>query len=243
MKRIILILTALLLVLSMFSCKKQPKPVSEVPEVPEAPVEVSDVIIKDEIISEKTDFEVGVSAEMNITAPKVEAPDYGDNVNGYNQLIDMLIDTVRVEYDRDVSIGQGAEGAAETSRMLTYDVFTAKDGYVSVMIKINVAIAGTVNPTVVYRCISYDLKEGKLLSLADAIGEDKVAVVKSLIIEQMKEHPEKFYSVADNVLDDVDISYSFLENEDKIVIVIDEYTIAPRSQGAQIFEINKTDIG
>ncbi|MBQ3184263.1 MAG: DUF3298 domain-containing protein, partial [Clostridia bacterium] len=154
----------------------------------------------------------------------------------------MNTETVKNEYLHDVSIGEGAEGAAQTSRMMTYDIYTAKDGYISVMLKITSSIAGSVTPNVVYRCISYDLKEGKLLSLADVVGEDKVDSVKALIIDQMKKTPEKYFSAEDDALKDVDINYSFLEKDDTLYIVIGEYTIAPRSAGAQIFEINKGDI-
>ncbi|MBR6514536.1 MAG: DUF3298 domain-containing protein [Clostridia bacterium] len=238
MKRIIFLASLLILAVLFCSCKN-----TTVPEVPAESVEVSDVTVKDEIFSEKTEFDVGVCAEVYITAPKVEAPDYGDNVKGYNQMIDTIIGTVKSEYEHDVAIGQSAEGAAATSRMLTYEVFTAKDGYISVMIKVDTSIAGAVNPTSVYKCISYDLKAGKLLSLQDVVGEDKITQVKANIIEQMKQHPEKFYSVEDNALDDVDLSYSFLEDEEYITVVIDQYVIAPRSYGAQIFEILKTSIG
>lgn len=205
--------------------------------------EESDIIIEDDIFSEETEFDVGVSAEVYITAPKVVAPLYGENVNKFNEIIRMNTETVKNEYLHDVSIGQNSEGAAATSRMMTYDVYTAKDGYVSVMLKITSSIAGSVSPTVAYRCISYDLKEGKQLSLADVVGEDKVDSVKNLIISQMKNTPDKYYSTEDDVLDNVDIDYSFLEKDDKLYIVIGEYTIAPRSAGAQIFEIDKGDIG
>ena len=223
-------------------CKKKVD-MPDIPQVNEPAAEESDVIIKDDIFSETTDFDIGVSAEVYITAPKVEAPEYGENVDKLNQLFEMCADTVKNEYFHDVSIGESSEGAAATSRMLTYDVYTAKDGYVSVLLKITSSIAGGVHPTEAYRCISYDLKEGKLLSLADVVGEDKVDSVKALIIDRMKKTPEKYYTAEDDALDEIDISYSFLEKDDIIYIVIDEYAIAPRSEGVQIFEINKGDIG
>lgn len=238
----VLIATILLITLVLCGCINHiDKP--SVPSVDTSESEESDIIIEDDIFSEETEFDVGVSAEVYLTAPRAVAPLYGENVEKFNQLIQMSVDTVKNEYLRDVSIGEGSEGAAATSRMLTYDVYTAKDGYISVMLKVTSSIAGSVNPTVAYRCISYDLKEGKLLSLADVVGEDKVDTVKSLIISQMKQTPEKYFSTEDNALNDVDINYSFLEKDEKLYIVIGEYTIAPRSAGAQIFEINKGDIG
>lgn len=206
-------------------------------------IEESDITIEDDIFSEETEFDVGVSAEVYITAPKLVAPLYGDNVDKFNELIRMNAETVKNEYLHDVSIGQNSEGAAATSRMMTYDVYTAKDGYVSVMLKITSSIAGSVNPTVAYRCISFDLNEGKQLTLADVVGEDKVDTVKNIIISQMKNTPDKYFSTEDDVLDGVDIDHSFLEKDEKLYIVIGEYTIAPRSAGAQIFEINKGDVG
>ena len=49
--------------------------------------------------------------------------------------------------------------------------------------------------------------------------------------------------VEDNVLDDIDINYSFADKGEELYIIIDEYAIAPRSEGAQTFVINKADIG
>ncbi len=236
----IFIITVLLLTLVLCGCKTD----VEGPVVPmdTQEIEESDIVIEDNIFAEETDFEVGVSAEVYITAPKAIAPLYGENVDKFNQLVELNAGTVKNEYLHDISIGEGAEGAAATSRMMTYDVYTAKDGYISVMLKITSSIAGSVNPNVAYRCISYDLKEGKLLSLADVVGEDKIDAVKALILEKMRESPKNYFSVDDGALDGVDINYSFLEKDDKLYIVIDEYAIAPRSAGAQIFEINKGDI-
>ena len=205
-------------------------------------VQESDITIEDDIFSEETEFDVGVSAEVYITAPKAVAPLYGENVDSFNQLISMNVNTVKNEYLHDVSIGEGSEGAAATSRMMTYDVYTAEDGYISVMLKITSAIAGSVNPTVAYRCVNYDLKEGRVISLSDVIGEEKVDRVKALILSEMKKAPENYFSVEDNVLDGIDINDSFVEKDDTLYIVIGEYTIAPRSAGTQIFEINKGDI-
>lgn len=240
MKKILFFITALLLIFVTCSCKSK----APVPPVPSDTVEEpSDIVIEDNIFSEETEFEAGLSAEVYITAPKVVAPLYGDNVDGLNRIIDMNVETVKNEYYHDVSLGQGAEGVAATSRMLTYEVYTAKDGYVSVMLKVTASIAGSVNPSVNYRCINYNLKDGKVLTLTDIVGEDKIDKVKELIIEQMSKNPEKYYSTASDALDGIDISASFLQNDGSIFIVIDEYAIAPRSQGTQIFEINKGDIG
>ncbi len=238
MKKIIIVFV-LILTLLLCACNSNvDKP--SVPVIEEE--EKSDVIVEDYIFSEETEFPVGVSAEIYITAPKVTAPMYGENVDKFNRLIDMSIETVKNEYLHDVSIGEGSEGAAATSRMMTYEVYTAKDGHISVMLKVTVSIAGSVTPTVAYNCINFDLKEGKVISLAEAIGEDKIDAVKSAILEQMKQTPEKYFSVDDDALAGVDISNSFLEDEEKLYIVIGEYTIAPRSAGTQIFEINKGDI-
>ncbi len=237
----ILIVSVLILTFVLCGCKTQvDAPI--IPSVDTQEVEESDIVIEDNIFSEETEFDAGISAEIYITAPKAVAPMYGENVDKFNQLIEMNTDTIKNEYFHDVAIGEASEGVAATSRMMTYDVYTAKDGYISVMLKITASIAGFVNPTVVYRCINYDLNEGKLLSLTDVVGDDKVDSVKSLILDQMKKAPDKYFSVEDNVLADVDIDYSFLEKDGKIFIVINEYTIAPRSAGAQIFEINKGDI-
>ncbi|MBR4881418.1 MAG: hypothetical protein IKU19_05755, partial [Clostridia bacterium] len=156
MKRF-LIVSVLLLTLLLCGCKTRVNEPS-VPSVDTQEVEESDVIVEDNIFSEETEFDAGVSAEVYITAPKVVAPLYGNNVDKFNQIIELNVDTVKSEYSHDVSIGQGSEGAAATSRMMTYEVFTAKDGYVSVMLKVTSSIAGSLNPTVAYKCISYDLK-------------------------------------------------------------------------------------
>ena len=240
MKKVLFIVAALLLVFALCSCKDEPTKVPD--DTSEIVEETSDVVIEDDIFTEETEFNSDISAEVYITAPKVVAPSYGENVDKLNQIIAMYVDTVKNEYYHDVSIGQGAEGAAATSRMLTYDVYTAKDGFVSVMLKITSSIAGSVHPTVSYRCINYNLKEGAV-TLADVVGDDKIETVKGLILSQMRKNVNKYYSTADNALDGIDFTNSFVENEDSIYIVIDEYAIAPRSEGAQLFEISKGDIG
>ena len=241
MKKIISII-ALLATIMLYSCSSKPE-APTVPSVDTTEVEEADIVITDNIFSEKTDFVVGVSAEVYITAPKAEAPLYGENVDKFNELIDMIADTVKNEYYHDVAIGSGAEGAAATSRMLTYEVYTAKDGYISVLLKITSSIAGAINPSVAYRCVNYDLKEGKTLTLTEIVGEDKIDVVKALILDQMKETPKEYFTTDDGALDNIDISSSFLEKNGKLYIVIDEYAIAPRSKGAFIFEIDKGEIG
>ncbi len=237
----ILIVGVLLLALALCGCKPNVEPPS-VPPVDTQEVEESDIVVENNIFSDETEFDVGVSAEVYITAPKVIAPMYGENVDKFNQLVEMNADTVKNEYLHDVAIGEGSEGAAATSRMMTYDVYTAKDGYISVMLEITTSVAGFVNPMVAYRCINYDLKEGKVLSLADVVGEDKINSVKSLIIDEMKKSPDKYFSTEDDALDDIDINYSFLVKEEKLYIVIGESTVAPRSAGVQIFELDKGDI-
>ena len=239
MKKIIIV-ALILSTLLLCSCK----PNVELPPVIDdtQEVEQSDIVIEDYIFTEETEFDAGVSAEVYITAPKAVAPLYGENVDKFNQLVQINVDTVKNEYLRDVAMNEGAEGIVGTSRMLTYDVYTAKDGYISVMLKVTYALSGFVTPQVAYRCINYDLKAGNVVLLSDIVGEDKVDTVKALIIEQMKENPDKYYSTKDDALKDIDINSSFLEKEDKIYVVIGEYTIAPRSAGTQIFEINKGDI-
>ncbi|MBQ3182222.1 MAG: hypothetical protein IJB57_01000, partial [Clostridia bacterium] len=89
----IFIITVLLLTLVLCGCKSH----VDGPLVPvdTQEVEKSDITIEDDIFSEETEFDVGVSAEVYITAPKAVAPLYGENVDKFNQLIEMNTETVK----------------------------------------------------------------------------------------------------------------------------------------------------
>ena len=202
-----------------------------------------DITINNDIYSDKTEFGEGVAAEIYVTAPKAEAPKYGESIESFNQIIEMYVETVKNEYQYDVSVGEGAEGVSSSSRMLSYEIYNAEDGIISVLLTYDCYVGGDAHPTTVYRCITYDLVDNKSLSLTDIISESKVDVLKSMILEKMKETPDSYYSTEPDILDAIDISYSFLLKGDMLYIVFDEYAIAPRSAGKQIFDFKLSDIG
>lgn len=195
------------------------------------------ITIKDDIYTDKTEFESGAYAEIFVTAPKLEATAFGENADVFNQLIDLNVDTIKNEYLYDVAVGDGAEGAYTSSRMLSYDIYCAEDGKVSVLLKI-VYQSGSSNPVTTYKGINFDLSQGRIISFTDVADEAMIPAIKNNILEQMRKDPTNFYSTDDGILDDIDITATFVFSSEALYVYFDEYVIAPRVAGLQIFEID-----
>lgn len=262
MKRIIFVITLILSVTMLFGCHatvvnidedavatdtKEDIPVTQEQTTEEQqnediePVVVSGITVEDEIFSDMTEFDSGATAEIFVTAPKIKADEYGENVDLFNQLIDINIDTVKNEYLYDVAVGEGAEGANSSSRTLSYEIYCAEDGRISLLLRI-ISQSGSTNPATGYKAINFDLNEGRVLNLADITNGDKIDLVRAEIIEQMRSDGDKYYSTEETALDNIDFSNSFLFNGEKLYIYFEEYVIAPRSAGMQMFEIDLNKI-
>ena len=99
---------------------------------------------------------------------------------------------------------------------------------------------GTENWTTAYsetRYYNLDLKDGKLLTLKDVLGENYKQIADEEIRRQMKERSDSG-SVYFEGFEGIDENTPFYLNESgNPVIVFDKYEIAPGSEGQQEFEI------
>lgn len=117
-----------------------------------------------------------------------------------------------------------------------YEVKAQTDQYLSL------AIMGTENWTSAYsetRYYNLDLKNGKLLTLKDVLGEDYKQIADEEIRRQMQERAASG-SVYFEGFEGIDEYTPFYLNESgNPVIVFDKYELAPGSEGQQEFEIMK----
>ncbi len=115
-----------------------------------------------------------------------------------------------------------------------YEVKSQTDRYLSL------AVMGTENWTTAYsetRYYNLDLKDGKLLTLKDVLGENYKQIADEEIRRQMKERADSG-SVYFEGFEGIDENTPFYLNESgNPVIVFDKYEIAPGSEGQQEFEI------
>lgn len=115
-----------------------------------------------------------------------------------------------------------------------YEVKSQTDRYLSL------AVIGTENWTTAYsetRYYNLDLKDGKLLTLKDVLGENYKQIADEEIRRQMKERADSG-SVYFEGFEGIDENTPFYLNESgNPVIVFDKYEIAPGSEGQQEFEI------
>lgn len=115
-----------------------------------------------------------------------------------------------------------------------YEVKSQTDRYLSL------AVMGTESWTTAYsetRYYNLDLKDGKLLTLKDVLGENYKQIADEEIRRQMKERADSG-SVYFEGFECIDENTPFYLNESgNPVIVFDKYEIAPGSEGQQEFEI------
>ena len=115
-----------------------------------------------------------------------------------------------------------------------YEVKSQTDRYLSL------AVMGTENWTTAYsetRYYNLDLKDGKLLTLKDVLGENYKQIADEEIRRQMKERADSG-SVYFEGFEGIDENTPFYLNESgNPGIVFDKYEIAPGSEGQQEFEI------
>lgn len=97
------------------------------------------------------------------------------------------------------------------------------------------------------RWITFDKNAGKVLELADMFkeGSDYIGVISAEILEQMKyknEHEDgSFFIEGEDAFTGIKEDANFyIDSFDRLVIVFDEYEVAPGFMGSPQFYINKT---
>lgn len=130
----------------------------------------------------------------------------------------------------DINIHVGYEIKAQTEAYLSF------------------AVQGTENWSSAYSETKYyniDLKDNKMVTLADVLGHDYARIADESILRQMENMEEKegiaFWSKSEGGFTGVTDKIVFYMNEkENPVIVFDKYEIAPGAYGKLEFEIDKT---
>ena len=114
-----------------------------------------------------------------------------------------------------------------------YEVKSQTDEYLSL------AIMGTENWSSAYsetKYYNFDLKEGKLVTLQDILGDEYQQIANKSIQNHMKENSEIYWDDFEGIQEDTPF---YLNESGNPVIVFEKYEIAPGSEGQQEFEIKR----
>ncbi len=185
--------------------------------------------------------------EANIKVPEVRIEDMdgkemGEASKSMNDKIQEYTDEIIAAYEADVK-ASGGEGTQAVD--LDYEVVTDNDKLFSLWFHQTVVMAGANQLEKVYHI---DKKTGNMITLKDLFkdGADYIAPISQNIKEQMKIQMEQDESKAYWLDDEVD-EWNFKEiSEDvdfyinesgKLVIIFDEYEVAPGYMGVVSFEI------
>ena len=130
----------------------------------------------------------------------------------------------------DINIHVGYEIKAQTEAYLSF------------------AVQGTENWSSAYSETKYyniDLKDNKMVTLADVLGHDYARIADESILRQMENMEEKegiaFWSKSEGGFTGVtDKTVFYINEKDDLVIVFYKYEIAPGAYGKLEFEIDKT---
>ncbi len=126
---------------------------------------------------------------------------------------------------------------------MRYTVIRDDDKYFVAQFNVTVNAGGSLNYS---RWITFDKNAGKVLELSDLFkeGSDYIGVISAEILEQMiyrNEHENGgFFVEGDDAFTEISEDANFyIDSFDRLVIVFDEYEVAPGFMGCPEFFINK----
>lgn len=185
--------------------------------------------------------------EANIKVPEIRVEDedgkeIAEASQSMNDKIQAYTDEIIAAYEADVK-ASGGEGTQAVD--LDYEVVTDNDRLFSLWFHQTVVMAGANQSEKIYHI---DKKTGNMVTLKDLFedGADYITPISENIKEQMKtqmeEDESKVYWLDDEVeewnfkeiSEDVDF---YINESDKLVVVFDEYEVAPGYMGVVSFEI------
>ena len=209
-------------------------------EVTEEPAPEEHIEITDITVNDSADLPGGGKAKISITAPKVKSTTYAENTELFNEIITTEIESFKNEFAQAIT-AHSAEGDAEVNYHfeMTYELKKASDGVVSVML-IKYSHLGGAHGGNAYKSVNFDLNSGMRVDLQYVTGvpsDEYAPFIKENILNKMKQNPDNYYSVDDDVLDDCFDDSQFLVTESGIIVFFQEYDIAPYAAGLQTFEI------
>lgn len=159
-----------------------------------------------------------------------------------NDTIQAYTDEIIAAYKADVK-ASGGEGTQSVD--LDYEVVTDNDSLFSLQFHQTVTMAGAAQSEKIYHI---DKKTGNMITLKDLFeeGADYITPISENIKEQMKTQMEQDDSKSYNLNSDVeewnfqkitaDVDF-YVNHSGKLVVVFDEYEVAPGYMGSVSFEI------
>lgn len=183
-----------------------------------------------------------------IDVPKVSLD--GQDHTAVNKTIEDYANELIAKYEKELAADAGKDGHYSVSS--SYEVVTDSDRYLSLRIHTTVAMASGADSTKIF---TIDKTTGEIVSLKD-LFKDRPEVmeivssnIKSQMEEQMAADDSKayFYNSPEEAVDDftgITGTENFYFNQDgELVIVFDEYTVAPGYMGIVEFVIPKEVTG
>lgn len=169
----------------------------------------------------------------------IESPEFeGNGADGLNSAVKNYTDEAKEKFlwyfDRRYN-GYVAED-------MSYTVIRDDEKYFTAQFNVTVNAGGSI---IYGRWIVFDKSAGKVLELADLFkdGSDYIGVISAEIREQMiyrNEHEDSdFFVDGDDAFTEISEDANFyIDTFDRLVIVFDEYEVAPGSMGTPRFFIN-----
>lgn len=183
--------------------------------------------------------------KISVEIPTIEM--ISEDMNGLEQSVNEEILNLCQQY------AQEAKNRAEEYRKAFLDTGGTKEEWAAHNIEIRVwyevksqtdeylslAIMGTENWSSAYsetRYYNFDLKQGKLVTLEDILGEHYREIADESIRSQMEENGGNYWDDFTGITEETPF---YLNEAGNPVIVFEKYEIAPGSEGQQEFEINR----
>ena len=183
--------------------------------------------------------------KISVEIPTIEM--ISEDMNGLEQSVNEEILALCEQYAQAAKIraeeyrqafldtgGTEEEWAAHNIEIkVWYEVKSQTDEYLSL------AIIGTENWSSAYsetKYYNFDLKEGKLVTLQDILGDEYQQIANKSIQNHMKENSEIYWDDFEGIQEDTPF---YLNESGNPVIVFEKYEIAPGSEGQQEFEIKR----
>lgn len=185
--------------------------------------------------------------EANIKVPEVRVEDengkeMAEASQSMNEKIQAYTEEIIAAYEDDVK-ASGGEGVQAVD--LDYEVVTDNEKLFSLQFHQTMTMAGASQSEKIYHI---DKKTGNMIILKDLFedGADYITPISENIKEQMKMQMEQDESKSYNLNSDIeewnfkeiseDVDF-YINNSGKLVLVFDEYEVAPGYMGVVFFEI------
>ncbi len=186
--------------------------------------------------------------EAKIDVPQISIDDKADVV--VNKSIEEYANQLIKEYEEEVAADQTGDGHYSVTS--SYDVVTDSDKYLSLRINTTVIMASGADYVKIF---TIDKSTGQVITLKDLFADkpDYITLLSDNIKKQMEEQMAAdnskmyFYGSGEEAAEDFneitgDESFYFNENGE-LVLVFDEYTVAPGYMGVVEFTIPKDVTG